>query len=261
MTGLPNLGNTCYINSILQCLRYQRNFVKQLKYYDTKQDCALDRHFVDLLFTDSSNTTLRNFVHDLALKKKEFALFRQSDAHEFYMFIIDHFYETHKIKNPFKGTLESCVFCDCGYSSKTKQDFVSISILPKEQPVEDLISEFEKEEQLDIECNCQRLLKKKLKIIDYPLTLVVHLKRFTNSNIKVNAKITLDDYKNYTMTAVCNHSGNTCSGHYTAAVKRSHGGWYMYNDIHVQELSHLPKKSELPYILFFEKYKRSVCNI
>ena len=86
MSGLPNLGNTCYINSILQCLRYQRHFVKLLREYNSEKDTKFCQHFIDLLFDGASNETLRNFICALAAENKEFQLFKQCDAHELYLF-------------------------------------------------------------------------------------------------------------------------------------------------------------------------------
>lgn len=259
-TGLPNLGNTCYINSILQCLRYQRHFVKTLKEYDTKSDTQFHRNFVDLMFAEASNQTLRDFIMFLAKENHEFQLFKQCDAHELYLFLIDNFYETHKLKNPFLGKIQSTIFCTCGYQSITEQHFTSLSVTVK-PTVQDMLDNYQQPEEIDMKCKCSKKLKKKLSILKKPDILVLHLKRFLKTNAKINDTVQMDEPDSYKLTSICNHSGGTLAGHYTAAVLKSHGGWQMCNDIHTQELPHLPEKSHLPYILFFERYKRSESDI
>lgn len=260
MTGLPNLGNSCYINSVLQCLRYQRHFVRMLKNYDSKKDSKFHQEFIDLMFADASDKILRDFVFKLSHESSEFKLFKQCDAHELFLFLIDNFYEKHKMTNPFLGTFQSKIFCDCGYESVTEQEFVSISVNVGKNTSE-MLDNYQKTEELDIACKCSKKLKKKMTLTKKPDILVVHLKRFSNANNKINDQIYFEPPKCYKLTAICNHSGQTHSGHYTAAVLKGHGGWKLCNDIHIEELPHLPEKSNLPYILFFERYKRKISDI
>ena len=261
MSGLPNLGNTCYINSILQCLRYQRHFVNSIKDYDHSKDDLFYKHFIDLMFLDYDKTILQSFITKLAkMENSPFQLFRQSDAHELYLFLMDNFYETHKLNNPFKGQYESTITCSlCNNESKTKQDFMSLSVSLVSEDVQECIQEFEKEETLQgIECeNCNQRsdATKKINIVQYPKTLVVHLKRFTNQLKKAEENISLNDVSPYTLSATCNHSGTVSFGHYTATVKKSNGGWLFCNDNFIKEINQFPEKSEMPYVLFYEKYK------
>ena len=72
MSGLPNLGNTCYINSILQCLRYQRHFVKLLKKYNSEKDSKFHQHFIDLMFDGHTEQSIKDFVFHLSKENQEF---------------------------------------------------------------------------------------------------------------------------------------------------------------------------------------------
>jgi ubiquitin C-terminal hydrolase len=40
----------------------------------------------------------------------------------------------------------------------------------------------------------------------------------------------------YELYGVCNHSGNSEGGHYTANIKNANGKWYNFNDTHVGEI-------------------------
>ena len=260
MSGLPNLGNTCYINSIIQCLRYQRHFVRLLKNYNAEKDSKFHQYFIDLMFADASDQILRDFIFELSTHNKEFSLFKQCDAHELFLYLVDNFYEKHDLINPFEGAYESKVYCDCGYESITTQKFISLSLNIKSS-TKQMLEDFQTVEELEIKCKCSKLLKKKIFINKYPSVLVIHLKRFSNGNKKIHDQVNLDAPHSFKLTGICNHSGETQSGHYTSAVLKGHGGWQMCNDIHTQELAHLPEKSRLPYILFFEKYKRKHSDI
>ena len=258
-TGLPNYGNTCYINSILQCLRYQRHFVKQLAVYESTNDLKIHQEFIDLLFAGCSDETLRKFITSLSKANDEFELWKQCDAHELYMFLISSFYEKHKMKNHFEGELLQSITCKkCKYNSETKQKFISLSLsITSEKSPESLIEDFEKEENVLYKCEkCDHTTCiKKMKIDIYPNILVLHLKRFDGIN-KISTPVVLKNPNTYRLTAICNHSGTTDSGHYTAAVKKTNQGWLIISDSDIQSLSKIPEKSIYPYILFFERYKR-----
>ena len=104
-----------------------------------------------------------------------------------------------------------------------------------------------------------------------PEILVLDLKRFNNMSRKNNQLIDLplDDldlskyicgYNResyiYDLYGVCNHSGGTMGGHYTANVKTIDGGWYHFNDTNVTLITDLKKiVSPQAYCFFYRKKK------
>lgn len=98
-----------------------------------------------------------------------------------------------------------------------------------------------------------------------PKILIVDLKRFDMYNSKrqnlidVPHKIDLSKYvigykpKNttYELYGVCNHSGVTQGGHYTANVKNANEKWYNYNDTSVSEIKKDNAVTAKAYCLFF----------
>ena len=62
-----------------------------------------------------------------------------------------------------------------------------------------------------------------------------------------------DIYK-YELYGVCNHSGGTQGGHYTAYIKNANGKWYHFNDTTVSEVGLIESiVSPKAYVLFYRK--------
>ena len=213
--GLPNLGNTCYINSILQCLRYTKAFVYPLKHVSMHGKTKLLQSLVDLLFADAPDSALFLFVNELATINKEFSLFRQADAHELLLYLLDLFYSSMKIKNVFRGTFHSNVICSqCNNTSTTESAFLSVSV-PLAASVQSAMEAFCEVEVLDenILCdNCKEKTKssRQLNIVASDI-LVVHLKRFhmgdkLDSSIAIDKDICVNGTQ-YKLYSIVNHVG------------------------------------------------------
>ncbi|CAI9294956.1 unnamed protein product [Lactuca saligna] len=102
--GFKNLGNTCYLNAVLQCLTYTpplANFCLRLQHsenceflaqQDKKSDCPfclLEKRIVRSLSIDSTLDTPGKIIGGLKVFAEHFRLGRQEDAHEFLRYVID----------------------------------------------------------------------------------------------------------------------------------------------------------------------------
>lgn len=102
--GFKNLGNTCYLNAVLQCLTYTpplANFCLRLQHsvscdslaqQDKKSDCPfclLEKRIVRSLSIDSTLDTPGKIIGSLKIFAEHFRLGRQEDAHEFLRYVID----------------------------------------------------------------------------------------------------------------------------------------------------------------------------
>jgi len=144
--------------------------------------------------------------------------------------------------------------------------------------LDDCISEFTKEEVLDgdnmIDCKnccCKRVGTKRLQVSVLPGVFVLHLKRFGNTQKKVQTKVQFpitsfdasslayerEDYAPipiYDLFAVCNHIGKRVhNGHYTAfCINHSSNSWYSFNDDRVHSIIPTSDLNEADaYILFY----------
>ncbi|CAI9274570.1 unnamed protein product [Lactuca saligna] len=102
--GFKNLGNTYYLNAVIQCLTYTpplANFYLRLQHskngeflaqQDKKSDCPfclLEKRIVRSLSIDSTLDTPGKIIGGLKVFAEHFRLGRQEDAHEFLRYIID----------------------------------------------------------------------------------------------------------------------------------------------------------------------------
>jgi len=112
-------------------------------------------------------------------------------------------------------------------------------------------------------------VRKKIQFWSFPNILVIDIKRFNQRGQKNQILVTFpineldlseyvigykkDMYK-YELYGVCNHSGSTMGGHYTAYVKNANGKWYHFNDTSVTEVgAHESIISPKAYVLFYRK--------
>lgn len=102
--GLKNLGNSCYLNSVLQCLTYtpplanfclknqHSSFCDSSSEPDRKRDCPfciLEKRIVRSLSIDLALDSPAKIVSCLRLFSEHFKCGRQEDAHEFLRYVID----------------------------------------------------------------------------------------------------------------------------------------------------------------------------
>lgn len=252
--GLRNVGNTCFLNSTLQCLmhtppiqNYPHTCSKSICIF-----CGLKR-----LYNNKSSVP-EEFLRTIPRLSRQFQIGRQADAHELLRFLVDRIESKEARELIFGGTLQSTVKCkECRYESITNEPFLDLSLEVSGNDIEKCIGDFCREEVLSGEnkyncpqCKHKSIATKQYLIKSSPNILTVQLKRFTNQGkkdmrtVRFSETLRLDScllYSEpivYKLYAVLIHVGFGCrSGHYYSFVKAPNDMWFEANDSSISQAS------------------------
>lgn len=224
--GLENLGNTCFLNSVLQCLTYTEPLAAYLqsgKHQVTCQQagfcalCAIQKHVSRALQSSGRSLAPKDLVLNLRCISRTFRTSRQEDAHEYMVNLLESMhkcclpngipsesqnaYDRSLVHKIFGGRLRSQVKCmQCNYCSNKFDPFLDLSLeILRADTLYKAFSNFTAKEHLDggakqYQCQqCKQKVKalKQLTIHKAPNVLTVHLKRFGShmSGQKIDKKI------------------------------------------------------------------------
>ncbi|XP_050377193.1 ubiquitin carboxyl-terminal hydrolase 21 [Argentina anserina] len=212
--GLYNLGNTCFINAILQCVTHTVPLVEGLRSsnhplpHDCGSEglcvvCALREHIDLSLVSSGSALSPLKLVDNLNHFSSYFRRYQQEDAHEFLQCFLDKleqsWLESEKketasnedknlVNNVFGGSLISKLrCCSCGHYSDTREPLIDLSL-----EIEDVDSlpralesftKIEKINDSETKFTCEKCkeevsVEKQLVVHEAPPVAAFHLKRF-----------------------------------------------------------------------------------
>lgn len=213
--GLANLGNTCFLNAVLQSFMHTVPLIEGLKSnnhatpcdsYLKKELCVICalRKLIDAsLFSEAGVVSPWKFVNNLNYFSSTFHRFQQEDAHEFLQCFLDKLerccgdsrpkdcptLETDNIvKQAFGGCLVSKLrCCNCGHCSDTYETLIDLSLeIEDADSLDTALESFTKVEKIEdseIKFTCEKCkeqvsIEKQLVLDKAPSVAALHLKRF-----------------------------------------------------------------------------------
>lgn len=334
LTGLTNLGNTCFINSCIQILShtYELNDFLNKQSYKKKLQKKYESTLLlewdslrQLMWSENCIVSPGKFIKTIQklaqIKGVDiFTGYSQNDLPEFLLFVIDCFHTSlsREVNMSISGTVTNGtdkIAVDCfemikrmyakEYSeiwnmfygihvsqiastetgevlSSSPEPYFMINLsIPPNNKTPSLIDCFDlyvEGETLEGEnawfneaTGLKQDVKKKISYWSMPNILVLDLKRFNALNHNNKNQILVDfpltdldlskyvlGYKKdsyvYDLYGICNHSGGTFGGHYTAFVKNANGKWYHFNDTNVHEVKNVVDMiTPRAYCFFYRK--------
>jgi ubiquitin C-terminal hydrolase len=238
MSGIDNIGNTCFAAAVIQLFRYCKPVVGlDLEY----EDPAL-QNFCNALYHGYDVKPFLDALPSLGYAKHE-----QHDANEFMMKMIDKLFPD---ENPFEGQITSILECAKGHTSITK--YAVSSILVQGDVREGLVAHGVPE-PVDAKCEtCGGALDKRMSVTCGKV-LLIQIARFSYDQRKLSHVVhippVIHNKHNMYLTGVIHHEGSLDSGHYMASVKTDHG-WKLVNDEFVTDIP-MPTNSSSAYVLMY----------
>ncbi|THG10009.1 hypothetical protein TEA_024125 [Camellia sinensis var. sinensis] len=283
--GLENLGNTCFFNSVLQCLTFTEPLVAYLQSGKHQNSCrtagfcalcAIQKHVSRALQLTGRSLAPKDLVSNLQCISRNFRNARQEDAHEYMVNLLESMhkcclpagvpcespsaYEKSLVHEIFGGFLGSQVKCiQCSFCSNKFDPFLDLSleIITAESLYQTLLH-FTAKEYLDggeKQYQCQRCKQKvkalkQLTIHKAPYVLTIHLKRFGTHQPgqKIDKKIQFGptlDLKPF-VSGPCVHT--------------SSGMWYSLDDHQVCQVSEKTVLEQKAYMLFYVQDRRNFAS-
>jgi ubiquitin C-terminal hydrolase len=270
----PNLGNTCYINSVLQCFINDRSFKD--KYFNNPltenvEILQIIKQMVEYLHDDNPEDeikyfNLKQFIR--LIKVPYFKSYQQQDSHEFLMYFMDLF----PIDEMYYGETKLSIVCkDCNNIKNVFEKFstINLNVTTESDTLNNIFVDYLKNELSNDSKNlyyCEHCRKntitdKKTFLWKLPKRLIITLKKYNQYGEKINSVIKIhnelliretftSEVFKYSLSSVIYHVGDENFGHYYTAIKKN-DKWIYIDDEGYSIKKSINKEDPNSYILFY----------
>ena len=268
--GLRNLGNTCYINSLLQIWFHNSTFRQAI--YDWKEEeedqaeeegkvaASLQRLFAKMEFTRRKFVDPREFISQLGINPGI-----QQDAQEFSKLFISLLEESlsHQrtdsvrtmVESQFRGEYTYVTTClNCNQQSARSSQFYELDLaLENNNSLQECLDDFTKVEKMTGEekyhcdhCDSKQEATRACRLTELPPVLNLQLNRFRydlelgrkkkiNTEIDFPLELEMALYHEgpstlYSLAAVLLHVGQQAHHGHYVAHIKERGSWFLFND-------------------------------
>lgn len=291
ITGIANMGSTCYMATVMQCI-YAVRGLDVFKGKNILEEVPWIRALVS-----GEAPCMRTFMATFPARHLELRV--QNDAHEFMMVLMDELqeaaakacphlervagnprqrFETHvnntwaklntsAFTQSFYGLLVSQVQCSgCANITHRFEAFNHI-LVPVATTLGDAVGAFFKSTVIDgFKCDkCKGCYNSRQvqKVWRLPDVLIITLKRFNHNGSKNTSSVDFpmvldmgefsihDPRSRYALKAAACHVGSTMGGHYYAHVHEETSGWHIVDDDHVIREDRVMQEKHNAYIMFY----------